>query len=117
MVSVGVENSNNVGIDNVSVDATSFVRTYAGRIVARIHNYRRDKEVSVPVALLINDKEEARKTVTVSRRREQRLAEFSGFDLRARFCEGQDSRSWPMTRCRWTTSSCFASNVAKSSTF
>ena len=65
MVSVGVADSGNIGIDNVSVDATSFVRTYAGRVVARIHNYRRDKEVSVPVALLINDKEEARKNVTV----------------------------------------------------
>ena len=33
-VSVGVMDSANIGIDNVSVDSTSFVRTYAGRIVA-----------------------------------------------------------------------------------
>src|SRR5678815_2094732 len=79
-VSVGVADSTNFGIDNVSVDSTSFVRTYAGRIVARIHNYRRDKEVSVPVALFINDKEEKRKTVTVPASGTA-LAEFNGFDL------------------------------------
>ena len=88
MVSVGVEDSTNVGIDNVSVDATSFVRTYTGRIVARIHNYRQDKEVSVPVALLINDKEEARKTVIVPPSGTA-LAEFTGFDLRSGICQGQ----------------------------
>ena len=79
-VSVAVAQSNNVGIDNVSVDSTSFVRTYTGRIVARIHNYRRDKEVSVPVVLLINDKEEFRKTVTVPASGTT-LADFGGFDL------------------------------------
>jgi len=88
LVSVAVDNSNNVGIDNVSVDATSFVRTYAGKIVARIHNYRRDKEVSVPVALLINDKEERRKTVTVPPAGTT-LADFSGFDLALGFAKGK----------------------------
>ena len=87
-VSVGVADSTNVGIDNVSVDSTSFVRTYAGRIVARIHNYRRDKEVSVPVALLINDKEEARKTVIVPPSGTG-LAEFAGFDLALGFAKGK----------------------------
>jgi hypothetical protein len=88
MVSVGVKDSTNVGIDNVSVDATSFVRTYSGRIVARIHNYRRDKDVTVPVALLINDKEEARKSVTVPAGGTA-LAEFAGFDLALGFAKGK----------------------------
>ncbi|HZI51461.1 MAG TPA: VWA domain-containing protein [Terriglobia bacterium] len=88
MVSVGVADSSNIGIDNVSVDATSFVRTYSGRVVARIHNYRRDKEVSVPVALLINDKEEARKNVLVPASGTA-LAEFSGFDLPLGFVKGK----------------------------
>jgi hypothetical protein len=88
LVSVAVEQSNNVGIDNVSVDATSFVRTYAGKIVARIHNYRRDKEVSVPVALLINDKEERRKSVTVPAAGTA-LADFTGFDLALGFSKGK----------------------------
>jgi hypothetical protein len=80
MVSVGVEQSENVGIDNVGVDSTSFDRTYTGRVVARIRNYRRDKPVTVPVALFINDKEQARKTVTVPPN-ESVLAEFTRFDL------------------------------------
>jgi len=88
MVSVGVKDSMNVGIDNVSVDATSFVRTYSGRIVARIHNYRHDKEVTVPVALQINDKEEARKSVTVPVGGTA-LAEFGGFDLALGFAKGK----------------------------
>lgn len=87
-VSVGVMDSTNIGIDNVSVDSTSFVRTYSGRIVARIHNYRRDKEVSVPVALFINDKEEKRKTVTVPASGTA-LAEFNGFDLALGFAKGK----------------------------
>ena len=33
MVNLGVENSKNVGIDNVSVDATSFTRTFGGRVI------------------------------------------------------------------------------------
>jgi len=88
MFSVGVKDSGNVGIDNVSVDATSFVRTYSGRIVARIHNYRRDKDVTVPVALLINDKEEARKNVLVPAAGTA-LAEFGGFDLALGFAKGK----------------------------
>jgi Aerotolerance regulator N-terminal/von Willebrand factor type A domain len=87
-VSVGVMDSTNIGIDNVSVDSTSFVRTYAGRIVARIHNHRRDKDVSVPVALLINDKEEKRKTVMVPASGTA-LAEFNGFDLALGFAKGK----------------------------
>jgi hypothetical protein len=88
MVSVGLKDSTNIGIDSVSVDPTSFVRTYTGRIVARIHNYRSDKEVSVPVALLINDKEEARKTVTVPAA-STALVEFGGFDLALGFSKGK----------------------------
>jgi len=88
MVSVGVDQSNNIGIDNVSVDATSFVRTYSGRIVARIHNYRRDKDVTVPVAVLINDKEEGRKNVMVPASGTA-LAEFGGFDLPLGFVKGK----------------------------
>jgi hypothetical protein len=88
MISVGVADSNNIGIDNVSVDATSFVRTYAGRVVARIHNYRRDKDVTVPVALFINDKEEARKNVLVPASGTA-LAEFAGFDLALGFAKGK----------------------------
>jgi len=88
MVFVGVDDSANVGIDNVSVDATSFVRTYSGRIVARIHNYRRDKDVTVPVALFLNDKEEARKSVLVPASGTA-LAEFGGFDLALGFAKGK----------------------------
>jgi hypothetical protein len=88
MVFVGVDDSANVGIDNVSVDATSFVRTYSGRIVARIHNYRRDKDVTVPVALFLNDKEEARKSVLVPASGSA-LAEFGGFDLALGFAKGK----------------------------
>ena len=57
MVNLGVDNSKNIGIDNVSVDATSFTRTFGGRVVARIHNYRKDQPVTVPVSLSMNDKE------------------------------------------------------------
>jgi hypothetical protein len=86
---VGVEKSNNVGIDNVSVEATSFVRTYNGRIVARIHNYNPDKEVSVPVSLTINDKEVAKKTVVVPASGAS-LAEFAGgFELDLGFAKGK----------------------------
>jgi hypothetical protein len=88
MVNVGVEQSNNIGIDNVSVDATSFSRTYGGRVVARIHNYRRDREVSVPVAILINDREEARKNVTVPAGGTA-VAEFGGFELPLGFVKGK----------------------------
>jgi hypothetical protein len=80
MVSLGVAESANVGIDNVGVDPTSFDRVYAGRVVARVRNYGKGKPVTVPVALLINDKELARKTVTVPPG-ESVLAEFTGFEL------------------------------------
>jgi hypothetical protein len=86
---VGVEKSTNVGIENVSVDATSFVRTYNGRIVARIRNYNPDKEISVPVSLTINDKEIAKKTVVVPPA-SAALAEFAGgFDLDLGFAKGK----------------------------
>jgi hypothetical protein len=87
-VSVAVEQSNNIGIDNVSVDSTSFVRTYSGRVVARIHNYNRDKEVAVPVALLINDKEEDRKNVVVPAGGTS-LVDFAGFELALGFAKGK----------------------------
>jgi hypothetical protein len=87
-VFVGVEKSNNIGIDNVSVDSTSFVRTYGGRIVARIHNYQSDKEAAVPVALVINDKEIDKKTVNVPAG-STALADFGGFDLPLGFAKGK----------------------------
>jgi hypothetical protein len=87
MVSVGVKQSNNVGIDNVSVDSTSFVRTFAGRIIARIHNYQ-PKDATVPVALVINDKEMLRKTVGVAAG-STALVEFGGFDLALGFAKGK----------------------------
>src|SRR5215831_21246029 len=55
-VDLGVDNSSNVGIDSVSVDETTFTRNYAGRVIARIHNYRRDQAVAGSVALLLNGK-------------------------------------------------------------
>jgi hypothetical protein len=87
-VPVGIEKSNNVGIDNVSVDSTSFVRTYGGRIVARIHNYNPDRELTIPVSLVINDKEENKKTVVVPANGTT-LAEFAGFDLPLGFAKGK----------------------------
>jgi hypothetical protein len=80
MVNLGVEQSNNVGIDSVSVDSTTFNRTYNGRVIARIHNYRRDQAVTTPVSLKIDDKEVDRRTVTVSANGTA-LAEFTNFDL------------------------------------
>lgn len=81
MVNLGVENSTNIGIDNVSVDATSFARTFGGRVIARIHNYRKDQPVTVPVSLTINDKEVGgRQTKTVPPNATV-LVEFTGFDL------------------------------------
>jgi hypothetical protein len=81
MVNLGVENSTNVGIDNVNVGATSFTRTFGGQVVARIHNYRKDQPVTVPVSLAVNDKEVgARRNVTIPPN-STALAEFTGFDL------------------------------------
>lgn len=79
-VPVGVEQSNNIGIDNVAVDSTSFERIYTGRVVARIRNYRRDKEVNIPVVVSINDKDMPKKNVTVPPASTV-LAEFTGFEL------------------------------------
>ncbi len=79
-VNLSVENSTNVGIDNVSVDPTSFTRIYSGRVIARVHNYRKDQGVDVPVSVSINGREAGRKTVNVPPG-STALAEFTGFDL------------------------------------
>ena len=62
---LAVQTPNNIGIDSVSVDQTSFTRTYAGRVIARIHNYRKDVPVDVQVSVSLNDKEMGRKKLTV----------------------------------------------------
>src|SRR5437667_7730144 len=88
-VNLAVQTPNNVGIDSVSVDpATSFTRTYSGRTIARIHNYRTDIPVDVDVIVSLNDKEMARKKVTVSAKNSS-LAEFTGFDLQLGFSKGR----------------------------
>src|SRR3989441_10329651 len=87
-VNLAVQNPNNVGIDSVSVDQTSFTRTYTGRVIARIHNYRNDIPVDVPVTVSLNDKEMGRKTLTVSAN-SSALAEFTGFDLQLGFSKGR----------------------------
>jgi len=81
MVNLGVENSTNIGIDNVSVDAASFARTFGGRVVARIHNYRKDQPVTVPVSLAVNDKDVGGKHSVTIPANSTALAEFTGFDL------------------------------------
>jgi len=88
-VNLAVQTPNNVGIDNISVDpSTSFTRTYSGRLIARIHNYRKDIPVDVDVIVSLNDKEMARKKVTVSANSSS-LAEFTGFDLPLGFSKGR----------------------------
>src|SRR5256712_14062730 len=87
-VNLAVQNPNNLGIDNVSVDQTSFTRTYSGRVIARIHNYRRDIPVDVQVSVILNDKEIDRKKLTVSAN-SSALAEFTGFDLQLGFSKGR----------------------------
>jgi hypothetical protein len=87
-VNLGVEMPTNIGIDSVSVDQTSFTRTYSGRVIARIHNHRKDQAVDVPVSVSINDKEVARKTVSVPANMTA-LAEFTGFDLALGFAKGR----------------------------
>ena len=87
-VNLAVQNPNNVGIDSVSVDQTSFTRTYTGRVIARIHNYRKDIPVDVQVSVALNDKEMGRKTLTVSAN-SSALAEFTGFDLQLGFSKGR----------------------------
>src|SRR5438477_9911509 len=60
-VNLAVQSPNNVGIDSVSVDpSTSFTRMYSGRMIARIHNYRKDIPVDIDVIVSLNDKEMAR---------------------------------------------------------
>ena len=86
-VNLAVQNPNNVGIDSVLVDQTSFTRTYSGRVIARIHNYRKDIPVDVDVSLSLNDKEVGRKKLTVSAN--PALAEFTGFDLPLGFSKGR----------------------------
>jgi hypothetical protein len=81
MVNLGVESSTNVGIDNVSVDAASFARTFGGRVVARVHNYRKDQPVTVPVSLEINEKAVGGKQNVTIPANSTALAEFTGFDL------------------------------------
>ena len=87
-VNLGVENPVNVGIDSVSVNQTSFTRTYNGRLIARIHNHRKDEPVNVPVSVSLSDKEAARKNVTVPPN-STALAEFTGFDLPLGFSKGR----------------------------
>src|SRR5204863_3592711 len=85
---LAVQSPNNVGIDSVSVDpSTSFTRMYSGRMIARIHNYRKDIPVDIDVIVSLNDKEMARKKVTVSAN-SSALAEFTGFDLQLGFSKG-----------------------------
>src|SRR5207253_4604985 len=76
-------------IDSVSVDpSSSFTRMYSGRVIARIHNYRKDIPVDIDVIVSLNDKEMARKKLTVSANSSV-LAEFTGFDLPLGFSKGK----------------------------
>jgi hypothetical protein len=87
-VNLAVKDWTNVGIDSVSVDpSTGFTRTYNGRVLARIHNYSKDKAVDVPVTVTLNDKEIARRNVTVSAN-STTLAEFTGFEMPLGFSKG-----------------------------
>jgi hypothetical protein len=87
-VDMGIDNPSNVGIDSVKVDEASFTRTYAGRVIARIHNHRKDQPVSVPVSLALNEKETERKNVTVPQN-STALVEFTGFDLPLGYTRGR----------------------------
>ena len=88
-VNLGTKGWTNLGIDSVSVDpATSFARTYNGRVIAHIHNYAKDKPIEVPVSVALNDKELERKKVTISAN-SSALAEFTGFDLPLGFSKGR----------------------------
>ena len=87
-VNLAVTDPNNVGIESVLVDQTSFTRTYNGRLIARIRNYSKDKPVVVPVSVSLNDKEAGRKMVTVSANASA-VAEFTGFDLQLGFSKGR----------------------------
>src|SRR5437867_2856551 len=88
-VNLSVANPANVGIDSVSVDPpASFTRTYTGRVIARIHNHRKDDPVSVPVSISLGDKEVARKTANIAAN-STALVEFTGFDLPLGFSKGR----------------------------
>lgn len=88
-VNLAVENPENLGIDSVSVDPeTSFSRTFAGRLIARIHNHNRDRAVDVPVSVSLNDKEVGRRIIGVAAN-STALAEFTGFDLAMGFARGR----------------------------
>jgi hypothetical protein len=87
-VNLAIKDWNNLGIESVAVDPTSFTRTYAGRLVARIRNYGKDKPIEVPVSVTLNDKEVGRKNVTISAN-SSALAEFTGFDLQLGFAKGR----------------------------
>ncbi len=87
-VDLGRDNSENVGVDNVAVDAMSFSRMYGGHVVARIHNHRKDQSVTVPVSVSINEKEAGKKSVEVPPN-STALAEFTGFDLPLGFSKGR----------------------------
>ena len=87
-VNLAVKEWTNVGIDSVLLDQTSFTRTYTGRLVARIHNYNKERPTEVPVSVSLNDKEVGRKSVTVSPN-STAIAEFTGFDLPLGFLKGR----------------------------
>jgi len=89
MVRVGAEQPVNVGIESISVEPTTFTRTYAGRIIARVRNYRKDQPVSVAVSLQVNDRPAGeRRTINVPLN-STALAEFSGFELPLGFSKGK----------------------------
>jgi Mg-chelatase subunit ChlD len=87
-VNLAVKDWTNVGIDSVLVDQTVFTRTYMGRLVARIHNYDKQKPAEVPVSVTLNDKEVGRKQVTISAN-STAVVEFTGFDLPLGFSKGR----------------------------
>ena len=87
-VNLAVKDWNNLGIESVAVDPTSFTRMYSGRLVARIRNYDKNKPIEVPVSVSLNDKEVNRKNVTISAN-SSALAEFTGFDLQLGFAKGR----------------------------
>jgi hypothetical protein len=87
-VNLGVKEWTNVGIDSVLLDETTFNRTYTGRLVARVHNYNKDRAIDVPVSLSLNDKEVGRKDLTLSAN-STAIAEFTGFELPLGFSRGR----------------------------
>ncbi len=86
---LGVDNPNDAGIDSVIVDPqTSFNRTYSGRVIARIHNHRKDQAVTVPVSLTLNDKEIERKSAVVPANASV-LVEYTALDLPLGYSKGR----------------------------